>query len=397
MIEARVVPGGGRLFRVSALVGVVGVGLTLVSLVWMPDVAYASYLAAYAYWAGIAVSALLLLATFHASSARWMVVVRRLLEAKAVTLPLFALLFVPIALGLGHIFSWARPGAEIGLGHGDPDLIHAKATQWLNPRLFLFRTAIYFVLWIGVAEMLYYWSRRQDESSEVGFTALERRVGAGSLPLLGLAMTFAAFDWLMSLDPTWGSTIFGLYWFAGSFQAAHALLVVVAYHSQQRGWLSGRIQPAHYHSIGKLLFAFTCFWAYIAFCQLLLIWIANEPEEITWYLERIHNGFLPITFILFFGKFVVPFFVLLSRDIKVHPRGLAAIAYWILAAHFVDIYWLVMPSQHHHGAVPRWTDLTALVGIGALATAFAKWRLEGQRILPSCDPYLGESLRYSKP
>jgi hypothetical protein len=395
VIDGRTVDRGGRLFWLALIIGIAGVALTLLATIWMPDVAFGSYLAGYTYWVGIAVGAVLMVASFHAASARWVVVVRRLLEAMTATLPVFAVLFLPIGLGLGHVFPWARPGAVIG--RGDPDLVHEKATQWLHPRLFLFRAALYFVLWIGIAEMLYYWSRRQDESSEFGWTALERRLGAGSLPLLGLAMTFAAFDWLMSLTPTWGTTMFGLYWFSGSFLAAHALLIVAATRAERLGWLDGRIRPAHYHSLGKLTFAFVCFWAYVAFSQFMLIWIANEPDEISWYVDRIEKSYLPIAVALFFGKFVIPFFVLLSREIKVNPPALSLVALWILAAHYVDIYWLVMPAFQGHGARPHWTDLTALAGIGGLAIAFAKWRLEGHRIFPVCDPYVLESLRYGKP
>jgi len=395
VIDGKTVERGGRLLWVCLVIGILGAALTLVATIWMPNVAFGSYLAAYAYWVGIAVGAVLMVASFHAASARWVVVVRRLLEAMTASLPLFAVLFIPIALGLGHVFPWARPGAIIG--HGDPELIHEKATQWLNPTLFLFRAAIYFILWIAIAEVLYYWSRRQDESSEIGWTALERKLGAGSLPLLGIAMTFAAFDWLMSLSPDWGTTMFGLYWFAGSFLASHALLIVTAYAAERSGSLKGLIQPAHYHSLGKLTFAFVCFWAYIAFSQFLLIWIANEPDEISWYVDRIEKSYLPIAVGLFFGKFVIPFFVLLSRDIKVRPRALSLVACWILIAHYVDIYWVVMPAFPGHGAAPRWTDLTALAGIGGLAIAFAKWRLEGHRIFPIRDPYVLESLRYSKP
>jgi hypothetical protein len=379
----------------AGAVGVAGFALILVALALAPGVAFASYLTAYAYWVGIAVGALILISVMHASSARWIVVLRRLLEAMAATLPLFALLFVPIALGLPHVFSWASPNADIG--PGSQELLHEKATAWLTPRLFLLRAALYFVLWIGIAEMLCYWSRRQDESDDIAFTVRERRLGAAALPLAGLAMTFAAFDWLMSLAPAWGSTMFGLYWFSGSFLGTHALLAVAATSAERRGWLRDRIRPAHYHSMGKLMFAFVCFWAYIAFCQFMLMWIANEPDEIVWYLDRTRNGFLPIALALVFGKFAVPFFVLLFRDVKVEPRTLSAVALWLLAAQYLDMYWVVTPAFSAHGAAPRWTDLAAFAGIGGLAVAFGKWRLEGHKVLPARDPYLRESLNYSKP
>ena len=303
------------------------------------------------------------------------------------------MLFIPIALGLAHLYAWARPSPFFGEG---PAVLLAKKAEWLRPGYFVLRAALYFVLFVGVSELLSFWSRRQDHTHALELTVAQRKIGAAALPILGFAVTFAAFDWLMSLDPGWASTIFGLYWFAGGFLGALALLIVVVSEAERVGPLRGRMRPGHYYSLGKLLFAFVCFWAYIAFCQFMLMWIANLPEEASWYVVRTRGPYRPLALSLVFGQFAVPFFVLLSKRIKLRPTQLSAVALWLLGMRYVDMYWVVMPSVFPEGNLPHWTDLTAFAGMGALALSVALFRARGQMPLPVGDPYLEDSLRYSK-
>jgi hypothetical protein len=346
---------------------------------------------AFVYWVGIALGALILLGALHASSARWSVVLRRFVETVPQSLPLFALLFVPIALGMGRLFVWVDPHGLQG------ELAHAVESKlpYLNPRAFLVRAVVYFVFWIAVAHLLRTWSVRQDSAGGIALTRRQRRLGTGALPFLALTLTFAAFDWMMSLDPRFFSTIFGVYWFAGSFMATFAVVILAATATRDDPAAFGHhMNLEHFHSLGKFLLAFTAFWAYIAFSQFMLIWIANIPEEVPWYILRIDGGWRWVGAFLALFHFVVPFFLLLSRDLKRSPRALSAVAAWLLVAHWVDLYWLVMPHLHPDGPRPWIFDLTAFVGVGAAAAAFTLLRMRGAATVPVRDPHLEDSLRY---
>ncbi len=388
---------GGRSAQNRALLlAAAGLGLTLVGGLFDARRALQAYHVAFVFWAGIAVGALLINMSFHAGKAKWYVVVRRILETIPLSSWLFLLLAVPVLLGMGRLFPWVDPS---GLA---PELRHLAEHRrpYLNVPFFVIRTVLYFAIWIAIAHLLYGWSTRQDESRDPLLTAKQRWLGAGALPLVGLAITFAAFDWQMSLDLRLFSTIFGLYYFAGSFLAAFAVLVLAVNASRAEGLPGALMNANHYHSLGKWMLAFVCFWGYMAFSQYLLMWIANLPEEVPWYLARNKTAWLPIGVFLVVFHFLVPFFALLSRDLKRSPRGLSATAVYILIVHYVDVYWVMMPALRHDaaGAIsPHWTDLTALVGVGAAGVAFVLWRLRGRPAVPVGDPYLEESLRYEPP
>jgi hypothetical protein len=383
--------GGRRLLSSSAIVAAVGLGLTLVGGLFDARRAMYAYLVAFAYWVGIALGALILLGSFHAARAKWPVVLRRFLETVPSTFPLFLVLFVPIALGMRHLYVWVDPHALEGeLRH----LVEHKA-PYLNVPFFLVRAGFYFLFWIVVSHLLRAWSMRQDAAGGVALTAWQRRLGAGSLPFLAFTMAFASFDWMMSLDPRFYSTIFGVYWFAGSFMAAFAVVIIAAVvGAAEKDFFSAYMNLDHYHALGKFLLAFTAFWAYIAFSQFMLIWIANIPEEVPWYMLRISKGWGPVAAFLALFHFVVPFFVLLQRAVTRRPVRLAWAAAWMLLVHWVDVYWLVMPRLSPEGPRPSWMDLTAFVGVGAAAVAWTVWRLRGTVLVPLRDPYLEESLRY---
>jgi hypothetical protein len=399
MISVEKYRGGGGMMIGSAVVGVLGLVLTWVGYAASSDplaqrMHMASYLIAFAYWVGIAIAATIWIAIFFAAKARWVVVVRRGLESISTTLPLFVLLVIPILLGLGVLFSWVHPAPNLTAEQAH---LLAHKHPYLNPTAFIVRAAIYFLVWIGVSQALHGWSTRQDEVGDINLTARMRRVGAGSIPFLGITITFAGFDWLMSLDPYWGSTIFGALYFAGSFLAAMAVLTIYA--SQARGphTFGSLLTKEHYHNLGKLMFAFTVFWAYISFSQFLLIWIANIPEEGAWYVVRMRGAWTPVGILVAVCQFAIPFIVLLSRDIKYSPRALTVIAVWILAAHYLDLYWLCMPALSPNAVPAQWTDLTAFLGVGGLTVAFMIFRLRGKYTVPVKDPYLADSLRYINP
>jgi hypothetical protein len=384
--------GGGRLMARASAVAAAGLALTAVGAVVDPRRALYAYLVAFVYWVGIAIGALILLGSFHASSARWPVVLRRFVETAAATVPLFAVLFIPILLGMKHVFVWASPPA--GLDRVMEEAIRHKH-PYLSPGFFLARAVLYFVFWNVVAHLLRAWSVRQDVAGGVTLTRWQRRLGSGALPFLALTMTFASFDWMMSLDPRFYSTIFGVYWFAGSFIGTFAVTIIAGALTRGDPGAFGHVMSAeHFHALGKFLLAFVAFWAYMAFSQFMLIWIANIPEEVPWYVVRIRGGWAWGFGFLIVFQFLVPFFLLLSRDLKRNPVTLSWISAWMLFAHWVDVYWLIMPTLSPGGPRPTLWDLTAFVGVGAAAVAYATFRMRGTLTVPVQDPYLEDSLRY---
>jgi hypothetical protein len=384
--------GGRRLLGLATAAGAAGLALTLVGgLVFDARRALFSYLVAFVFWIGLALGALLLLGAFHASSARWPIVLRRFIETVPQVIPLFVVLFVPIALGMHLVFPWVDPHALSGeLAHA----VHNKI-PYLNRTAFLARAAVYFGVWIVVAHLLRAWSVRQDTTGGVALTKWQRRLGTGSLPFIALTFTFASFDWMMSLDPRFFSTIFGVYWFAGSFMGTFAIVIIAAAATRDDPTAFGHhMNREHFHSLGKFMLSFVAFWAYVAFSQFMLIWIADIPEEVPWYILRINGGWRWIAAFLALFHFVVPFFLLLSRDLKRDPRALSLVAAWLLFVHWIDVYWLIMPSFDAEGPRPWLFDLTALVGVGGAAVAFTILRMRGAATVPVRDPYLEDSLRY---
>ncbi|HVE84306.1 MAG TPA: hypothetical protein VND93_15725 [Myxococcales bacterium] len=379
---------------ISGAAGAAGLTLTLVGFFADRRAASLSYLLAFAYWTGLAVAALLWLAVFHASSARWMTVLRRALEAFTLSLPALAVLFIPVALTLQDAFPWVHPDPH-RFSPEQLEMLENKAA-YLNVPMFLARTAGYFAIWIAASELMARWSRRQDAEGAPVLLANMRAVGTAAVPLGGLAITFAGFDWLMSLDPLWASTIFGAYYFSGSFLAAMCLLTIITTLARRDGLFGKLVKLDHFHSMGKLMLAFTAFWAYIAFSQFMLIWAANLPEENVWYLERTVGGWKVIASALIAGHFVLPFFLLLSRDLKYRPRLLSAVGAWQLLMHLLDLYWIVAGASGSSPA-PHWTVLTAFAGVGGVAVAVALYRARGMHTLPLKDPFLEESLRYAQP
>ncbi len=386
---------GGRSWLArGAGLGVIGLVVALAGIFVDKKAALYSYLVAFSYWAGIAMTALVLLMTFHAFRAKWMTVIRRPLETMATTVLVFLPLSIPILAGVGEIYSWVHPSHD--LPHHELHLLHHKA-PYLNVPFFIARTVGYFVIAALVAWRLFGLSTRQDASGDPALTQKQRNLGTGALPLIAVVLTFASFDWLMSLNPLWFSTIFGVYYFAGSALSTVAILILVTNASRAPGNFGGFVSVEHMHNLGKLLFAFTCFWAYIAVSQFLLIWIANLPEETPFYIVRMKGPWASVGVALMVGHFALPFFVLITRDIKRKPVRLSLMCFWVLAVHLLDIYWLVMPSLTPEGPSFHWTLPFAWIGIGGVALAFAVWRIRGHYALPVKDPFLSTSLRYRQP
>jgi hypothetical protein len=395
--------GGSKVMTLAGAVGAIGLLLTAVGFFTAAQPTLFSYLLAFCYWVGISVASIIMLAIFHTAKAKWMTVLRRTMETMGASVFVFVLLALPILVGVKQLFpwvdanNWVFPGTE-GLKFTAVELHHLHHKHpYLNLTFFYIRQAIYFGVWIFVAWKLRGWSTEQDTSGALELTVKQRRFSPGALPFLALTITFAAFDWLMTLTPLWQSTIFGVYYFAGSFLAAFCVLTITTVNAQGKDEYGTLVTTAHFHNLGKLMLAFTAFWAYIAFSQFLLIWIANIPEEAGWYKLRIEGPWKSVSIALAVLHFVLPFFTLLSRNLKLRPRLLAGVAIYLLVMHAVDLYWLIWPAFSPQAPSFHWTLLTAFVGVGGVAVAAAIWQARGRYSLPVKDPYISESLRYVQP
>jgi hypothetical protein len=352
-----------------------------------PERFLASWLVAFVYFLTLALGCLYFVLMHTAAQGGWGVVVRRVAENVASTLPLFALLFVPVALGLPHLYPWSRPDAAA-------DALLRWKRPYLNEGFFYARSALYLLVWSAIALWFSRLSRRQDETADPALSARLRRWSGPLLIPLGLTHTFAAFDWVMSLDPRWYSTIYGVYSFSGALVAAVAFLSIAAVLLPRSGLPPGMWNAEHRHDLGKLLFTFTAFWAYIGFSQYLLIWYGNIPEETVFYRLRLEGAWLVASVALAMGHFVVPFFFLLPRAVKRDPRALAGAAAWMLLMHLLDVYWMVVPNVHGHPAGPGILDAAALLAVGGAFLAVFGWLLRRHALVPVGDPRLSESLAF---
>lgn len=352
-----------------------------------------AYLTAFAATASVALGALFFLLIHYAAGARWNTVIRRLNEVVVGAFGVLLLLFAPIALNLEVLYVWVEPPPGLP-AHALHQLEHKRA--YLNPTFFVVRTLAYFAIWLLAGEVLRRWSLSRDavppKSDESH--ARERTFSVAILPATALALTFAAFDWVMSLDPLWYSTIFGVYYFAGGFVASTGLLALLAHAADRSGLAGGAIRPPHFHALGRLMLAFTIFWAYCAFFQVMLIQIADRPEEVEFYLRRLEGGWKGVALALAVGRFVLPFLLLLPRAPKFRGRPMAAMGAWILAAHYLDVYWLVAPAG---GAPAPLLHLASLAAVVGTSVAYATARARGSALVPLRDPELARSMEYRSP
>ncbi len=351
---------------------------------------HAGWLVAFAFWLSISLGALFFVMLHHLAHATWSVVVRRLAEAMAMNVDLLLVLAIPVVLGASRIYPWTDHAMMTA-----DSALRGKAT-WLSLPFFGIRLAVCFVVWIVLARLFMRRSTAQDKNGDYRLTRSMEAASAPGMVLFAVTLTVAAFDLLMSLDPRWYSTIFGVYYYAGCVVGFFAAITITTAIVQRSGRLTHAITPEHFHDFGKLIFAFVIFWAYIAFSQYMLTWYGNIPEETSWYLRRQTHGWGSLSLLLLFGHFAVPFFFLLPRFVKRQLAILILPAVWMLLMHAVDIYWLVIPQLDHGTAGPALapTDVTTFLGIGSLFVAGTIWRLRNVPIIPERDPRLAESLAF---
>lgn len=396
------------------LVGTCAAGMTMGSAEHQGRF-YFSYLTAFMFTIGIQLGALVFTMIQHITRAGWSVVIRRVAENIMATLPWMLLLFIPIFLGFKQLYPWH----DI-----DPaDHVLKQKEVWLNPPFFFVRVAVYFLIWSGLGFYFRSASMRQDQTGDPAITLRMSRVAAPGILLFALSITFAAFDWVMSLNPHWFSTIFGVAFFAGAFMAFFAFITLVCKFLGARGYLQGAVSTEHYHDLGKLLFTFMVFWTYTNFAQYMLIWYANLPEETAFFAaRRAGNGWGAVGTLLIFGHFLVPFAFLMSRHIKRNTVTLMVGSVFMLLMHWIDMQYLILPNAGSHAAeaehasltampdtslfghfshdLPMWLgnlywfDFTNLIGMFMLLCGMTLFYIRNTNLVPTRDPRLVESLSF---
>lgn len=378
--------GGRRPGRRAALIGIIALAANGAGFAANEPRFFHAYLTAYMFWLSIGLGCLFFVMLHHLVAARWSVVLRRLSESVAVVLPLMGILFIPIIFGLQHLYHWSVPAA---VAHDE--VLQHKA-PFLNVTFFVIRAVFYFGVWSTLAIVLRKLSIAEDSGYDERRRLRMRRLSAGGMLLFAFTTTFAAFDWLMSLDAHWYSTIFGAYVFAGAVVGALSFMILIMLYLHRNGILTNVITVEHYNDLGKLLFAFTIFWGYMAFSQYFLIWYANIPEETIYFAHRWVGSWKAVSLFLVFGHFVIPFFLLLPKTWKRHRWFLASISIWMLVAHWVDLFWIALPGLQPQGAHISWMDPLLIIAIGGIFVA-AFWRVFGAHaLIPVRDPKLEGSI-----
>jgi hypothetical protein len=377
-----------RFTGLSTLLGVIAVValvLCLVGALVNPHQFSYSWLFAFAFFFTLCAGCFFWTIVHYATDAEWSVVVRRQLENIAVLLGVLAIFFVPILLLRRHLYAWM----VIPSGH-EANLDSKRA--YLNFGFFLIRAIVFFGFFIVASQLLRRFSVRQDEDGNPQFTIWLRQVSFASLPLFALCLTFGAYDWMLSLNYRWFSTMFGVYIFAGAAGSSMALLVLVITALRQAGYLKNVVTVEHYHIMGKWMLAFCIFWAYIGFGQYMLIWYANLPEETVFFLTRNTQSWWALSMLLVIGRFFVPFAILLLRSIKKHPHQLCWMAGWTVCMQMLDMYLVVLPALHGTGVHVSIWDLLSLVAVGATLAFIYLRLLPRSSLFPVRDPRLVESL-----
>jgi hypothetical protein len=378
----------GRVIPISLAVG--GLGLLVSVFGWMTDAPrfYHAWLTAFMFCLSLSLAGLFFTMLHYLTASRWSVVLRRVSESMMMQFVWLAAAFIPILLGMHDLFEWSHPEA-VAADH----LLQWKS-GYLNVGFFIVRAAVYFGIWVLVAHFLRKRSLAQDTRPDHDHITGLRKVSAIGMLLFAVTVTFAAFDWLMSLAPHWYSTIFGVYYFGGTFLAGVSALALLSMLLRRSGILRESITVEHYHDLGKLMFAFIIFWAYIGFSQYFLIWYGNIPEETIWFLARWEGGWKAFSLFMLFGHFIIPFVLLIFRGVKRTLPLLGAGAALLLVMHWVDMYWLIYPVYMESGPQIGWIEFAPVIGLGGIFLA-GFWRsFSSAATVPVSDPWLEKSIKF---
>jgi len=369
--------------RWALAVGGAGLWACALGGLWDPAQFFHSYLLAFMSWLAIGLGSLALLMLHHLTGGGWGVVIRRMLEAATRTLPLMLILSLPLALNLHEVYRWAKPPQP-----------HENAAQqaYLSIPFFLARGGIYFAVWLIVMFLLKSWSTAHDRTGDPAFSRRAQHFSGPGLVLYALTVTFAAIDWVMSLDTHWYSTIFGAVVATSQMLPALALAIAAITFLATRQPLADFATPAIWNDLGNLLLAFVMLWTYMAFSQFLLIWSGNLPEEISWYVARSEGGWIWVAVALAVFNFALPFALLLSRDIKRHPARLRVVAISVVAMSFVYQFWLIAPAFSPRALWLHWMDVTAVLGMGGFWLRIFLSEVQARPILPVHPDAVGEEV-----
>ncbi len=385
------VPALARLQQRALIVGVIGLLAGVAGALMNPDQFFRSWLVGFLVCLGLTMGSLALLMLQHLSGGQWGLMGRRVFEAASRNLPVVVLIFIPLLFRLPGVYHWADPGVTAG------DVILQQKAGYLNAGFFIVRAFVYFVVWLFCTFMLNKYSAAQDRNEAgvlPGDTVRVRTVAAPGLLAYALTATFASVDWIMSLDPHWYSTIFGLLFIVGQGLTAFAFVIAVLALLSTTEPVASYLTSRHFHDYGKLLLAFVMLWAYLSFSQFLIIWGGNLPEEVPWYLERTTGSWGYVALLVVFGHFVLPFTLLLSADLKKKPALLAKVAIGVLVMRLVDLIWLVAPNFEHHGFPFHWMDIAIPVGLVGIWVFLFVRQLRSRPLLPLNDPFFKEAFAH---
>ncbi|MDR3622685.1 MAG: hypothetical protein P4L85_25255 [Paludisphaera borealis] len=377
--------------------GAIGLGLSLVGgLIW-PSTVLPAYLVAVLFWTGISLGSIGLTFLHHLVGGSWALPLRRPFEAGAFLIVLMAVFFAPILLGLRFIYIWTNPEA---IAHNEAIRHKVEVIKFLTPSFFTIRTLAYFAIWIVAALVLNFWSRAQDGRTDDAPSRRLYVVSGPAIVLMFLSATFSAFDWGMSLDPDWYSSIYGAMFIVGELLSTLALMTVIALRLSAFEPMRRAVTPDRLNDVGNLLLAFTMLWAYMTVSQFLIIWLGNIGEEVSWYLRRTQGVWGAVSLALIVFQFFAPFLALLSRETKRKAEWVLPIALWILVMRVVELGWLVLPASSEigvarfpWGSIP-WI-LTSMVGVGGVWIAAFVWRLRSAPLIPLHDPRIMAALEHS--
>jgi len=375
-----------RSLVVGLVFGVIAVVLAFIQ----PQQFYRAYLLGFMLWLGVALGSMAILMIRHLTGGGWGMVIRRILGAAMRTAPLLAALFIPVILGIHKLYIWAQPLDQVTDKHLHDHLAEITKT-YLTTSGFIYRAVFYFAIWNLLSFLLTKWSKETDHPGSPDHTSRFKAIAGPGLILYGFTISFAAIDWVMSLDPSWISTIFGLVVLIGQVLSAMCFAVVVERILFNYKPMSEMLKPDFVHDHGKWMLAFTMVWAYFNFSQWLIIWAGNLPSEITFYMTRLHGGWASIGLILVIFGFAVPFAILLSRPFKRDIRRLVWLAVWMLLMRYVDMFWIIEPNFSKTLSVTL-ADIVVPIAIGGFWLSYFFYNLGALPLLPAYDPSAGEVL-----
>lgn len=366
--------------------GAVGLIASLVGYFLDSEQFFFSYLTSFTFFTSIALASLILVMIHHITKSSWGTVLRRIPESFFANIWIWAIFIVPVLIGMSSLYSWTNTE------YVADDPIMLGKVPYLNVPFFVIRQFVYFAIWGYLGYRLHKVSIEMDKTNDWGLVQVFRNLSAPGILIFSLTVAFASFDWLMSLDAHWFSTMFGVYFFAMSFQALFPILILMVFWMHRKGILNNTIGKAHIYDLGAWFFGFSVFYAYIAFSQFLLIYYANIPEETLWFYHRMEGSWAIVTYALLFGRFIIPFILLLNRDTKHNHKLLFITSILVIVMHLIEIHWIVMPVLHHDGVSLSWLDLVTLIGLGGIFMGLFFQTLKRHNLVPVNDPQLSDSL-----